>query len=141
MGCVQARPSTYSPHGQGIEKLKLDGGYVKGGRERIPITRSLAHLEEYSLKDIRKLEDKHVVGVRLAEEGRVVLSEAERERSSGSQNVSRRVESAKKIGEDELVDGWPKWLVDNVPGDLLEGLVAKSADSYDKLDKVSVDIT
>ena len=44
----------------------------------------------------------------------------------------------KKIGGDELVDGWPKWLVDNIPADVLGGLVPRSADSYDKLAKVSI---
>jgi hypothetical protein len=44
----------------------------------------------------------------------------------------------KKIGGDELVDGWPKWLVDNIPADVLDGLVPRSADSYDKLAKVSI---
>nr|GMD53565.1 probable serine/threonine-protein kinase At1g54610 [Ipomoea batatas] len=42
----------------------------------------------------------------------------------------------RKIGGDELVDGWPKWLVDNIPKDVLDGLQPKSADSYDKLSKV-----
>uniref|UniRef100_A0A1U7YEN6 Probable serine/threonine-protein kinase At1g54610 n=1 Tax=Nicotiana sylvestris TaxID=4096 RepID=A0A1U7YEN6_NICSY len=37
---------------------------------------------------------------------------------------------------DELVDGWPKWLVDNIPKEVLVGLVPKTADSYDKLAKV-----
>lgn len=39
-------------------------------------------------------------------------------------------------GEDELVDGWPRWLVNNIPRDVLAGLVPKSADSYIKIDKV-----
>ncbi|XP_064967549.1 probable serine/threonine-protein kinase At1g54610 [Musa acuminata AAA Group] len=37
---------------------------------------------------------------------------------------------------DELVDGWPRWLVNNVPPEMLAGLIPKSADSYEKLDKV-----
>ncbi|XP_022774089.1 probable serine/threonine-protein kinase At1g54610 [Durio zibethinus] len=43
---------------------------------------------------------------------------------------------SKKIEGDELDDGWPKWLVDNIPTEVLAGLVPKSADSYDKLAKV-----
>lgn len=39
-------------------------------------------------------------------------------------------------GEDELVDGWPRWLVANIPSHVLAGLVPKSADSYVKIDKV-----
>ncbi|KAI4375175.1 hypothetical protein MLD38_013079 [Melastoma candidum] len=39
-------------------------------------------------------------------------------------------------GNDDGVNGWPKWLMDHVPMRVLEGLVPKSADSYDKIDKV-----
>ena len=38
--------------------------------------------------------------------------------------------------EDEMVDGWPKWLVDNVPTQVLAGLVPRSAESYKMIDKV-----
>ena len=36
------------------------------------------------------------------------------------------------------MDGWPTWLVDNFPSEVLAGLVPKSADSYNKLAKVNV---
>lgn len=49
------------------------------------------------------------------------------------ENASEMVE---KIGADEMVDGWPKWLLRNVPKDKLAGLVPKTADSYDKLAKI-----
>ncbi|CAN1342902.1 Probable serine/threonine-protein kinase At1g54610, partial [Linum perenne] len=43
----------------------------------------------------------------------------------------------KKIGGgDDYIDGWPKRLIDNIPKDVLDGLVPKSADSYDKLAKI-----
>lgn len=55
----------------------------------------------------------------------------------GSQCVCGNVsEMMGKIGADEMVDGWPKWLLDNVPKDGLAGLVPKTADSYDKLAKI-----
>ncbi|ONK70332.1 uncharacterized protein A4U43_C05F32640 [Asparagus officinalis] len=38
--------------------------------------------------------------------------------------------------EDDLVDGWPRWLVNNVPRGVLDGLVPKSADSYEMIGKV-----
>ncbi|CAN0865316.1 Probable serine/threonine-protein kinase At1g54610 [Linum grandiflorum] len=31
----------------------------------------------------------------------------------------------KKIGTDDYVDGWPKWLVDNIPKDVLAGLIGQ----------------
>ncbi|GJN39171.1 hypothetical protein PR202_gb28272 [Eleusine coracana subsp. coracana] len=40
--------------------------------------------------------------------------------------------------EDELVDGWPTWLLDNVPREALHGIVPKSADAYDKIYKARV---
>ncbi|KAL1337477.1 hypothetical protein AAHE18_10G141900 [Arachis hypogaea] len=42
----------------------------------------------------------------------------------------------KNIAGYEFVDGWPKWLVDNIPRYVLDTLVPKSADSYIKLGKV-----
>ncbi|KAL1295420.1 hypothetical protein AAHE18_19G210000 [Arachis hypogaea] len=35
-----------------------------------------------------------------------------------------------------MVDGWPKWLVDNVPPQVFGGLVPRSAESYKMIDKV-----
>ncbi|XP_047321142.1 probable serine/threonine-protein kinase At1g54610 [Impatiens glandulifera] len=49
--------------------------------------------------------------------------------------VSHR-NSGKKINAEEMINGWPKWLIDNVPKKVLAGLVPKTADSYDKLSKV-----
>ena len=63
------------------------------------------------------------------EDGRLIRR-GEVHRNGG--NVSRKV----SMEEEELADGWPKWLLDNVPKKVLAGLVPKSADSYDKLDKV-----
>ncbi|CAI0396362.1 unnamed protein product [Linum tenue] len=40
------------------------------------------------------------------------------------------------FGVEETVDGWPKWLADNVPKEVLAGVVRKSAEDYVKLDKV-----
>jgi len=42
----------------------------------------------------------------------------------------------KSCFEDEMVDGWPRWLVDNVPAQVLAGLVPRSAESYKMIDKV-----
>ncbi|XP_022155876.1 probable serine/threonine-protein kinase At1g54610, partial [Momordica charantia] len=43
---------------------------------------------------------------------------------------------SKAEGDGELVDGWPKWLTTNIPRHVLAGLVPKSVEAYDKLDKV-----
>ncbi|KAG5035942.1 hypothetical protein GLYMA_04G218000v4 [Glycine max] len=36
----------------------------------------------------------------------------------------------------EFVEGWPKWLLDNIPANVLANIVPKSADSYEKLAKI-----
>lgn len=125
MGCVQAKGGTYTPPrggggGGGLDKLKLDNGYVKGGSNGRPIT------QKPPLNDSGG-------GVNGSGE-RKISKEGERGINGGG-NVSQRI-SIKKIGADELVDGWPKWLVENISSDVLAGLVPKSADSYDKLAKV-----
>ncbi|KAM7513730.1 hypothetical protein LguiA_003313 [Lonicera macranthoides] len=119
MGCVQAKGGTYTPPRGGLDKLKLDNGYVKGGSNGRPIT------HKPPLKDS---------GGGNGNGDRKISKEGERG-INGVGNVSQRI-STKKIGADELVDGWPKWLVENISSDVLAGLVPKSADSYDKLAKV-----
>ncbi|OWM91388.1 hypothetical protein CDL15_Pgr017306 [Punica granatum] len=112
MGCVQAKLDFPSPS-KGLDGLKLQNGYVKGGAERRPVD--------------RKQQVKGDGGG-----GRAVNGKGERNGGSGSQ----RAGANKKIGGDELVNGWPKWLVDNIDRAALAGLVPKSADSYEKLAKV-----
>lgn len=57
--------------------------------------------------------------------------------SSVDEDASRKSDGLmNKGGEEEMVDGWPKWLVDNIPSDVLKNIVPKSADSYTKIDKV-----
>ncbi|XP_011025568.1 PREDICTED: probable serine/threonine-protein kinase At1g54610 [Populus euphratica] len=128
MGCVQTKSSTYSPP-QTLEKLKQENGYVKrenGGRptsQREPgklFRQELDKKREVALNGAVNGGDKLVVGEGL---------------KNDVGNVSQRF-SSKKAGGDELVDGWPKWLVDNIAREVLGGLVPKSADSYDKLAKV-----
>ncbi|KAJ1429740.1 Serine/threonine-protein kinase, active site [Sesbania bispinosa] len=68
---------------------------------------------------------------------------------NNAQNISgggavRGEEKEKPVAREEnkitrsydLGDGWPKWLVDNIPKDVLDTLVPKSADSYVKLAKI-----
>ncbi|XP_057772923.1 probable serine/threonine-protein kinase At1g54610 [Salvia miltiorrhiza] len=66
--------------------------------------------------------------------------------NSGSRDGDRGGEVSRRSGDglmnkgggedDELVGGWPKWLVDNIPSHVLKNIVPKSADSYTKIDKV-----
>ncbi|XVE60908.1 hypothetical protein DITRI_Ditri05aG0164400 [Diplodiscus trichospermus] len=108
MGIVQGKNSMNS-HPGGLEKLKMENGYLgKGG--------FVGH--------------RRSTGQRYSErEGN--FNGKEKERSNGT--VGKR--NFLVVG-DEMIDGWPKWLVDNIPKEVLAGLVPKSAESYDKLDKI-----
>ncbi|EEF28496.1 Cell division protein kinase 7, putative [Ricinus communis] len=114
MGCILDKNSGRSPHNQGLETLKQERGYVRR--------------PEGENKRVVELNGGDGDGEKL-----VVVKEGLKNGDVG--NVSRRI-TLKKIGGDELVDGWPKWLVDNIPKEVLAGLVPKSADSYDKLAKI-----
>ncbi|KAL1536665.1 [pyruvate dehydrogenase (acetyl-transferring)] kinase [Salvia divinorum] len=81
---------------------------------------------------------------RLKQDGGYVRVEKEAEerrisRESERKHGSQRISVKKIVAVDETtttVDGWPRWLVENVKPDALAGLVPKTADSYDKLAKV-----
>ncbi|KAK9130088.1 hypothetical protein Sjap_010575 [Stephania japonica] len=153
MGCAQGRLLTSSPsHGVDGElaRMKLANGYV--GRDRVGGRRPMGeksigkgsngvHRVEGGGVGVENSNKNKVLvvggGVDGGEKGKVVV-EGERDRvnSRGVGNMSRRISSKRHVIGDELVDGWPKWLTDNVSEEVLAGLVPKSAESYHKLDKV-----
>lgn len=106
MGCVQAKPSSESPP-RSLEKLKSEHGYVPGNATAGRPPRPRAAAAE-------------------------TVSEQKRPPPPAPPTPPRQLVA----GDDELVDGWPRWLVNNIPKDVLAGLVPKSADSYVKIDKV-----
>jgi len=134
MGCVN---STYSPRGNAERRLK---------RNKEDATKSVTHNhnKEHSSNRLKeKIE-------------RVVSNEKERDNSNSEakgvarndnkndevgENVPQKSHEKKNIGApSESVEGWPKWLVDNIPPNVLESLVPKSVDSYEKLGKVDTNI-
>ncbi|KAK1441375.1 hypothetical protein QVD17_07225 [Tagetes erecta] len=132
MGCVQGKSSPAYNRQQSrsvsLHKMKLDNGYAvtapDGGKQNV----ANKLLVEVPVKENSVNKNNHVgdddvnvnVNVNTMKEG-----DGESDRKLG-----------KKIGSDELVNGWPKWLVDNIPAEVLAHLVSKSADSYDKLAKI-----
>ncbi|KAK6924178.1 Protein kinase domain [Dillenia turbinata] len=142
MGCTQSRYSMYTPP-RGLERLKEQNGYVRKGNEGRPIA------QKHQGRDTGKVYRHEVVAKDDCGRERLVARERERMVNGGVANmvaqerqknvdvgnISGRI-LQKKITGDELVDGWPKWLVDNIQKDVLGGLVPKSVDSYDKLAKV-----
>ncbi|KAG7940884.1 hypothetical protein I3843_16G008300 [Carya illinoinensis] len=63
-------------------------------------------------------------------EGKLIGRERDRDSGGNGGSMSQRISWLKPIEEIELVDGWPKWLTDNIPRQVLTGLVPRSADSY-----------
>lgn len=62
------------------------------------------------------------------------------EKNKVREDAAKESKSSKDLdsneSKNEFVDGWPKWLLDNIPTNVLAKLVPKSADSYEKLAKV-----
>lgn len=120
MGCVQTKESTYSP--PQLERMKHENRYVKVVHKVVAVGR------EHSGKLVKN-EGGGEAKVGPTGEGVV---------AKGSGGGERRTVVRKKMEGDELVGGWPKWLVENIPTDVLACLVPKSADSYDDVDKVGM---
>ncbi|KAE8729376.1 putative serine/threonine-protein kinase [Hibiscus syriacus] len=121
MGCVQGKNSMESPP-RGLEKLKVENGYTGKGA-------FAGHRRSTGQRYSDPQLPKKANGFGSADV--VVVAGKEKERS----NEAVRKRNAFDVG-DEMVDGWPKWLIDNIPKEVLSGLVPKSAESYDKLDKI-----
>ncbi|KAK9949883.1 hypothetical protein M0R45_005393 [Rubus argutus] len=142
MGCIQTKTNSPTHGPRGLDKLKVDHGYVtyvKGGGEGRPDGSKASAKETVKLVrfNAEVKADSGGGGGGAGGKG-VVNRETERggNGGGGGGNVSGRLLVKQTGGDDDIVDGWPKWLVDNVPPDVLDGLVPKSADSYDKLCKV-----
>lgn len=159
MGCVVAKPSMNSMEPQGLEKLKLENGYVRGdggfgGARRStgqrPLNRDPTRVPRTSsaLGGARGSGagrgggDKKLVNGDSGSSGGQKEKMVTRDSGSGgggSGGGGRRSGRLKVV--EEVVDGWPKWLSDNIPKEALAGLVPRSADSYEMLDKVCFPFT
>lgn len=134
MGCVLGKSYGFSPNR--LEGMKVENGYVKGS----------------GVEKQRRREQQQMGGNNMEEEEKRNGTRDQKEKIKGRDGIGNGVKlmgkndqsqrgtsgDGGKIGGDELVDiGWPKWLVDNIPKEVLVGLVPKTADSYDKVAKVS----
>lgn len=126
MGSSQSSKTHVNSPPMELEKLRLVNGSMKEGpRPRIPGPRAKGRAEEGGgAREVRRSASKS--------------SSGDGSRGEVSRRESNDNGLMKKAEEDELVNGWPKWLVDNIPSDVLKNIVPKSADSYNKIDKVSV---
>ncbi|KAA0039176.1 putative serine/threonine-protein kinase [Cucumis melo var. makuwa] len=103
----------------GCAQTKHSVNSPSGGVEKLKLDNGYAGIDGF-IAHRRSVGQKRFVGKES--------SEAERPHGSGND----------QFGSDnsELVDGWPKWLTSNIPKHVLAGLVPKSVEAYDKLDKV-----
>ncbi|BAT94340.1 hypothetical protein LR48_Vigan02g200300 [Vigna angularis] len=144
MGCVQAKQlDSEGPDYRGLERLKLDNGYVASsdfvahrrstGQRHDPNKdhhhRLHQHQREQPIKN--KVESGVAKDGPGHHKGKVVGREGRRFTRLDDKKVTNKC-----CFEDEMVDGWPRWLVDNVPAQVLAGLVPRSAESYKMIDKV-----
>ncbi|TKY51447.1 serine/threonine-protein kinase [Spatholobus suberectus] len=141
MGCVQAKPLDLEASDyRSLERLKLDNGYVASA-DFVAHRRSTGQRhdpKEYGRPHQREQQprrhDKRESGIGNAagrNKGKLVGREGRRVARDDKKLAN------KCCFEDEMmVGGWPRWLVDNVPAQVLAGLVPKSAESYKMIDKV-----
>lgn len=134
MGSVQAKPPQ-----RGAEKMRLENGYARAARRSTGQRYVTEEPGRPSRPEPRIGNDAYVGngGRETAVDRKVIARKGEKPRGSGGKAPAEIDPKKTNSGDEEMVDGWPKWLVDNIPGQVLAGLVPKSADSYEKIDKVS----
>ncbi|KAK7279798.1 hypothetical protein RJT34_24856 [Clitoria ternatea] len=140
MGCVQAK--SLDSEGQedyrSLERLKLDNGYVASS-DFVAHRRSTGQRQTHEPKDCHSHRPQHNHRPQQHTKHKVESSSIANAGSHKGGREGRRGGgdgSNKCCFEDEMVDGWPRWLVDNVPTQVLADLVPKSAESYKMIDKV-----
>lgn len=123
---------------QGIHKLKMENGYVRGSRKSNSGGRNFNNSggSGGSVGGGTAVSGGGKEGARRSSGSGGGSSSGGGRGGSDGGGVMRRSGSGRSDDLEELVDGWPKWLTDNVPKHALDGLVPKSAEAYDKLDKV-----
>ncbi|KAJ0790615.1 putative protein-serine/threonine kinase CMGC-CDK-CRK7-CDK9 family [Helianthus annuus] len=139
MGCAPTKPLVDETTHQGLHKLKMENGYVRGSRKSTSGGRSSGSSGGSGRKE-KAVSGREMEGTRRSNGsgGGTGGSSSGGGRGGSDSGVARRSSSVPVRSDelDELVDGWPKWLTDNVPKHALDGLVPKSAEAYDKLDKI-----
>ncbi|KAJ7974019.1 Serine/threonine-protein kinase [Quillaja saponaria] len=139
MGCVQAKPSTNSPP-RGLERLKLENGYVgNGGIAGNRRSTGQRYAKKESGRLYRDEPRKYNIGFANGDgqsQGSNFGGKGEGGDEGKRYGDHKDGKLSKHDRDGELVDGWPKWLTDNVPREVLAVLIPRSAESYRMLDKV-----
>ncbi|CAJ1974610.1 unnamed protein product [Sphenostylis stenocarpa] len=136
MGCVCGKFSP--PHQAERRKRAVKRVVKKGSRPRSSnvgerVTRETQR-QRVSVR-VNKDSGGDVVGGGGGDEEKV---DAKKEKIRAWEDTAKESKSSKDSEEskNEFVGGWPKWLLDNIPANVLAKLVPKSADSYEKLAKI-----
>jgi cyclin-dependent kinase 12/13 len=132
MGCVQAKPlesegSSDNNNNRGLNRFKMENGYV-------PSSDFVAHRRSTGAQTKTHVH-KNTIDQKQPRKHKVVV-DGKSGKGKRDSDLKDSKKHLNKCFEDEMVDGWPKWLVDNVPIQSLSGLVPKSAESYKMIDKV-----
>ncbi|CAN6200719.1 unnamed protein product [Urochloa humidicola] len=130
MGCAQAKPSRASParsDGRGIDRLMRDYAY----RPAAAASRLSDPLPVADRAPAASAKDHPTRRAAAAASGRVTDDD-----DDAAPAPPLPPPAPVRREEEQLVDGWPTWLLENVPREALEGIVPKSADAYDKVEKV-----
>ncbi|XP_019427262.1 PREDICTED: probable serine/threonine-protein kinase At1g54610 [Lupinus angustifolius] len=135
MGCVQAKPCEESDYSLVLHKLKLENGYYSN-HDFVPHRRSTGqtlhhHVQVEPPRNHNKLDS----SVSNDAKKRDVDVDVDVDVVDGNNKFLMKA-SVENENENEMVDGWPRWLLDNVPIQVLAGLVPKSAESFKMIDKV-----
>uniref|UniRef100_A0A0D9VF71 [RNA-polymerase]-subunit kinase n=1 Tax=Leersia perrieri TaxID=77586 RepID=A0A0D9VF71_9ORYZ len=143
MGCAQGKPSRGSParsDGRGIDHLMRHNRYVPASAstsrlsDPLPAARHLLHVQEQQHDTAKTAERPNVDDRRETTTEKAAGDDSDPAAAQPSR-PPQPVPVRAPRREEELVDGWPTWLLDNVPREALQGIVPKSADAYDKIAK------
>uniref|UniRef100_A0A0E0JYW1 [RNA-polymerase]-subunit kinase n=1 Tax=Oryza punctata TaxID=4537 RepID=A0A0E0JYW1_ORYPU len=161
MGCAQGKPSQGSParsDGRGIDHLMRKNRYVPAASSRLsdPLPAAAPAAARLLLLKGQQPDAARASGRRAAavEREQIERDSGNDDRQTDHQAMDENAAAAAEVTaavdeeetpppppqpaprrEEELVDGWPTWLLDNVPREALQGIVPKSADAYDKIAK------
>ncbi|KAM3193380.1 hypothetical protein ACQJBY_070162 [Aegilops geniculata] len=139
MGCAQAKPSQGSParsHDRGIDHLMRCNGYTPAAARRLtdplPTTAAVA-----VARDQADAKNQGPAGTETTDaSGTSNLTAATVSSPSLSMPPQAPAAPRREDDREQLVDGWPTWLLENVPREALQGIVPRSADAFDKIEKV-----
>lgn len=136
MGCFSSKNAP--PRNRNLERLKRENEYAKREHSRSHSSKNVETKKRVVTVSHQKTASGGGEGGEEDGNDKAKENVAKNDEKSEVGNVSGRSEEKRKIASKEDVDGWPKWLVDNIPANVLATLVPKSADCYEKLGKVNI---